>query len=559
MDLVNLQYKWKNRFYDVTKNNKDKKRPNYLHFDVKPNFIEATKKIFKPDYVSRHSFYPFVFFESKLEKIKRLEAYARKIGFDPKLVSKSKPTIPRALRQKLKKDKTVARLLISQKGRSHKYSTWKNRPICYASHFDSMLYSYYGAILSECYELLITDKGIDNEVLAFRTSKPGKKANNITFANRAFNLIDSLSPCVVLAFDVSSFFDILDHKILKNKWLEVMTYDNDNPNKHVLSDDHFQVYRSLTKYSWVDIESVYDEFEINPSNPKGISSSVYKQRAMGLLQSTKVPVAKEAIRRGKKRAERVRFCSPKGFREHVVPHIRIGSKDNPNTGIPQGSPMSGLLSNIYMIDFDVKAKQFAVERNGSYMRYCDDLLCTIPISKGDDPHKIAQTVQDFIFDLAEELKLKVNEEKTDKYLFDQDRQKSLNCFRLNGSKVFEDRLQYLGFNYDGTRVSIRSSSIMRYKKKMKRGINYQLRLRDSNAPGEKLKEHKLRCDYEFNNGVSKDNTKISNFPSYARRADAEIEGSIIKKQMKGRSKEITKQIAVIEKRNANIKAVREAS
>ncbi|WP_257983354.1 reverse transcriptase domain-containing protein, partial [Vibrio parahaemolyticus] len=53
-------------------------------------------------------------------------------------------------------------------------------------------------------------------------------------------------------------------------------------------------------------------------------------------------------------------------------------KNRESQGIPQGSPMSGLLSNIYMIDFDIKLKNYAESLNGKYYRYCDDLLCILP-------------------------------------------------------------------------------------------------------------------------------------------------------------------------------------
>lgn len=43
-------------------------------------------------------------------------------------------------------------------------------------------------------------------------------------------------------------------------------------------------------------------------------------------------------------------------------------------GIPQGTPISALLSNIYMVDFDLKAKEIIDRLGGKYYRYCDDML-----------------------------------------------------------------------------------------------------------------------------------------------------------------------------------------
>jgi len=317
-----------------------------------------------------------------------------------------------------------------------------------------------------------------------------------------------------------------------------------NQNKHSLSSDHFAVFKSLTQYSRVDIDKVYKEFGINGSNPKGVSSDLHNQMSLGLLPSTKRPVTRKT---SKNRLERLRICSPEGFRKHVVPHIRVGNKDNPNKGIPQGSPLSGLLSNVYMIDFDLKAKQFAESLSGTYMRYCDDLLCIVPLKEQQAYQDIASKIQTFIFNLAKEFKLVVNDDKTDKYFFSKEIGSKLSCSRITESGLLKDRLQYLGFHFDGRQVSIRSSSIMRYKKKMKRGINFHLRLRDAYASGEKLKTHELRLLYD------QADRGVSNFPSYARRADKEMRGSIIQRQLNNRGKELTTQIKIIEKRNAKRK------
>ena len=83
---------------------------------------------------------------------------------------------------------------------------------------------------------------------------------------------------------------------------------------------------------------------------------------------------------------------------------------------------------------------------------------------------------------------------------------------------------------------------MRYKKKMKRGIKYHLKLRNKHAKGQKLKRKKLSLLYE------KDFKGLSNFPTYAKRADKYIYASDIRVQMRNRSKEISEQIKKIENR-----------
>ncbi len=58
--------------------------------------------------------------------------------------------------------------------------------------------------------------------------------------------------------------------------------------------------------------------------------------------------------------------------------IQLFINNKGQKGIPQGSPISALLSNIYMLEFDVLVKEKIMECKGSYFRYCDDILCIIP-------------------------------------------------------------------------------------------------------------------------------------------------------------------------------------
>lgn len=61
---------------------------------------------------------------------------------------------------------------------------------------------------------------------------------------------------------------------------------------------------------------------------------------------------------------------PKVFREKVKSHL---SKQNEN-GIPQGTTISDVIANMYMIDFDILMKKFATKYGGYYKRYSDDIL-----------------------------------------------------------------------------------------------------------------------------------------------------------------------------------------
>ena len=86
---------------------------------------------------------------------------------------------------------------------------------------------------------------------------------------------------------------------------------------------------------------------------------------------------------------------------------------NQNTlGIPQGSPMSAVLSNVYMIDFDKNMFEYISNIGGSYRRYSDDILLIGNI--GADS-RIANFVDNELEKLGRSIK--TNHEKTEKSEF----------------------------------------------------------------------------------------------------------------------------------------------
>jgi len=47
-------------------------------------------------------------------------------------------------------------------------------------------------------------------------------------------------------------------------------------------------------------------------------------------------------------------------------------------GIPQGSPISDLLANMYLLNFDCAVRKILDALGGSYLRYSDDILLVAP-------------------------------------------------------------------------------------------------------------------------------------------------------------------------------------
>ena len=94
----------------------------------------------------------------------------------------------------------------------------KNRPIHYAARRDAYIFSYYRHILSQKYETELNYLGLDTSVLAYRRIPIADGAGgkcNIHFAHEAISNIRELDTCCVIALDISSYFESLDHPRLK--------------------------------------------------------------------------------------------------------------------------------------------------------------------------------------------------------------------------------------------------------------------------------------------------------------------------------------------------------
>lgn len=122
---------------------------------------------------------------------------------------------------------------------------------------------------------------------------------------------------------------------------------------------------------------------------------------------------------------------------------------NPNKfGIPQGTPISSALSNLYMTEVDKVMADACVGIGGLYQRYCDDILVICPPDKeAEITAKIKEAVTLH--------KLEIKEEKTERALFGP-----------SGDNIF----QYLGFNLFWGGASIRPTSLARQWRKAKRSI-----------------------------------------------------------------------------------------
>ena len=144
-----------------------------------------------------------------------------------------------------------------------------------------------------------------------------------------------------------------------------------------------------------------------------------------------------------------RICTPREFREKVVPRGLVTPNPHNGIGIPQGTSLSPLLSNMYMSDLDLTMSSWIRSFGGRYWRYCDDILIVVPGAQG------VPILPKLDQELAR-LKLTRNREKTEEF-----EGKSLSP---------RNQLQYLGLVFDGKNLRIRSSSIQRTHRKLKKAI-----------------------------------------------------------------------------------------
>lgn len=103
------------------------------------------------------------------------------------------------------------------------------------------------------------------------------------------------------------------------------------------------------------------------------------------------------------------------------------NKVNPY-GIPQGSSMSALLSNIYMIPFDLKIKKLAEEVGGMYRRYSDDIIF---VCSKDHRNEVQEKIKSAILERGDNLKIHPIED-------DNPNSKS-QCYDFSSEKIKQSR------------------------------------------------------------------------------------------------------------------------
>lgn len=404
------------------------KSKGYLHItptlNLKTNWKRYMHQIQSPKYVAQYGFYPL------LHRIKKERRYKK---------------VPHT-----KNGKTQ---------RSHRYRdpetgtikpTAKNRPLHYAAHFDALIYGYYAQLLRELYEQqLHKDEALNQAVSAYRsipvsaTDPSGK--SNIHFAKEAFDEINKRvrhkGQTGVLTLDLKSFFSTLSHTYLYRCWADLL-------DREKLPPDHFNVFKSCTDFSYILMD------DLRTGNNGGFDEKKLAQ-----------------IR--KKKGYRCFFASNKDFRK-AIKEGRLPIYKNPfrnaakePEGIPQGLPISAVLANLYLLEFDREMVANLVKKEGVfYRRYSDDILICCRMDQ-------MEKIYNYIARRIKKYHVKLSKEKTERFLFkkmpyNKKKEQCITSVQLYPGKkcVIGAPLTYLGFEFRGFNTLIKSANLASYYRRL---------------------------------------------------------------------------------------------
>jgi hypothetical protein len=321
----------------------------------------------------------------------------------------------------------------------------KIRPICFASHVDGLIFGFYSYVLTRKYEEYISNHGYGESILAYRSNLDGKC--NIQFSKEVFEEIKKRRNCSAIALDIKGYFDNIDHILLKEKWSKIVG--------GVLPEDQYKLFKTLTQYSYVNKNSILKKYEINlrklSTQPKTILDLIPGKRNFEKFEQLR--------------------------KDRLIVKNNKPNKNGKLVGIPQGSGMSALLSNVYLIDFDKDLEEKARQENFSYYRYCDDILIICDSEKAEELQKFTiDKIKNEYFLEIQNKKVELTEFRPNSKgkirAFNKKKQIKNNISSTNqkNESLYYKSLQYLGFEFNGQDIFIRSSSLSRYFRKMKARI-----------------------------------------------------------------------------------------
>lgn len=402
----------------------------YLHItpqiDVNKQPNQIRNKIFNPKFVAKYSFYPLIHSNISDRKYK-------------KTLLQANP--PRTERTHSYKDENG----IYKKN-------IKTRPLHYATHMDALILGYYAEVLQKMYEdELKKHNGLSDCVTAYRKipieNEINRNKGNIHFADEVFEEIKKRASeeISVLTFDIKGFFSSLNHTILKDAWQNLLNVER-------LPDDHFNVFKASTLFSYI----LLDELRVF-ENKNGRKAGFNEEKLAEIRNKKGVNCFFES---SKEFRQKVRNKEVKIYKFPFWDRV-----EKKPIGIPQGLPISAVLANLYLLEFDIDILNRLVKKEECfYRRYSDDIII---ICKR---HQI-NNIKEFVYGSIERYKLSVSKEKTEEFLFKRF-QKLGESPELKCIKITDDRCQigapinYLGFEFFGNRKAIKSTNLAKFYRRM---------------------------------------------------------------------------------------------
>ncbi|WP_100612236.1 reverse transcriptase domain-containing protein [Confluentibacter lentus] len=351
--------------------------------------------------------------------------------------------------------------------RKRTVSDKKERHIYFSSHLDSIIYSYYSHLLTKTYEEYLEDKPYGSVAVAYRkipigNGKSGNKSN-IEFAFEAFEFIEKNKhrKLSIIVADVTSFFDNLDHRILHRQWKRILGTTN-------LPDDHYTIFKNLVDNKYVNENELFKRFQhkliVERFKPNDTSHKILKRKKVSKIYNMR----HENV---------VAFCDKDEFFEEATDLIRV---DKPykrdvrkkldkkeKKGIPQGTPISATLANIYMLDFDerIYSEVDSNSKEAYYQRYSDDLI--IICAQKDEKH-FYNLIQK---EIEIEANLEIQPKKTNIYRYELTENSVFKGGIVKDETINSNKqLEYLGFMYDGSKVKVKTAGFSKFYRTMKRSF-----------------------------------------------------------------------------------------
>ena len=185
-------------------------------------------------------------------------------------------------------------------------------------------------------------------------------------------------------------------------------------------------------------------------------------------------------------------------------------KKNPNLpeakGVPQGSPISAVLANVYMLKADKQIYEYVSALQGFYMRYSDDFMVVIPNTAPVDFRKHYETICGFITEAGG---IEIKAEKT--RIFSVENGVIRNCIAdiILGQENGKNLIDFLGFSFDGKKIRLREKTISKYYNRMHRKAVTIFKCSGVTKKGNRINANELYKKYSYKGSAAYQNRKAA--------------------------------------------------